>query len=49
MVSIFCWCILYILDHKQELHQKESIVTYVSTVLTLFLPVETFADYIAVS
>ena len=37
MVSIFVWSILYILDHKQELHEKESIITLVFELLQFVL------------
>ncbi|CAG2105744.1 unnamed protein product [Medioppia subpectinata] len=41
MVSIFFWCILFILDHKETLHQHDSIVALVllAIIALLFIPI----------
>lgn len=41
MISIFIWCILFILDHRESLHQKEAIVTLViiAIIALLFIPI----------
>ncbi|XP_054153035.1 palmitoyltransferase ZDHHC8-like [Oppia nitens] len=41
MITVFVWCILYVLDHKEQLHERDSIValSILAIIALLFIPV----------
>lgn len=41
MISIFVWCLFYVLDHKEQLHEKETIISLsiMGLVVLLVIPI----------
>lgn len=41
MVTIFIWCMFYVLDHKENLHEPEAIITLaiIGVIILLIIPV----------
>lgn len=37
MVTVFVWCVLYVMDNKERLHDVESIVTLALIILIVVL------------
>lgn len=41
MITIFIWCLLYVLDHKNELRERDSVIALVilGIIIILFIPI----------